>query len=88
MTETYTLAESGVIRASDGASIPADDGNRDWAAYLEWVATGGVANPEPAPMVDPNVALEAAALASAQGKIAATARLTATETAAAFPALA
>jgi len=35
--ETYTLAEFGVTRASDRASIPDDDRNRDWRAYQEWL---------------------------------------------------
>jgi len=41
----YILSESGVIRNSDRASIPDDDGNRDWRAYLQWVADGNTAAP-------------------------------------------
>jgi len=41
----YILSESGVIRNSDRASIPNDDGNRDWRAYLQWVAAGNTAAP-------------------------------------------
>ena len=41
----YILSESGVIRASDNASIPADEGNRDWREYLEWVDAGNTAAP-------------------------------------------
>ena len=42
----YTLTEyDGVIRASDNASIPNDDGNRDWREYLEWLADGNTATP-------------------------------------------
>jgi len=41
---TYTLNESGVTRG-DGASIPADEGNRDWREYLEWVDAGNTADP-------------------------------------------
>jgi len=41
----YILSESGVIRTSDSASIPNDDGNRDWRAYLEWVDAGNTATP-------------------------------------------
>ena len=41
----YTLSESGVIRTSDNASIPDDDGNRDWRAYQEWVNAGNTAAP-------------------------------------------
>ena len=44
----YKLAEPvGVIRFSDGAFIPPDPANTDFAAYLEWVAAGN--EPEPAP---------------------------------------
>jgi len=34
----YKLAESGVVRKSDGASIPNAEGNRDWVEYQEWLA--------------------------------------------------
>jgi len=37
---------SNILR-SDGASIPCDPANTDYAAYLEWVAAGN--EPEPAP---------------------------------------
>jgi hypothetical protein len=47
MTETHTLNELGdVVRDSDGAVIPADPKNRDYAA---WVAAGSVAAPYVAP---------------------------------------
>lgn len=39
-------AGGGVVRASDGALIPQDLGNRDWQQYLEWVAAGGITSPE------------------------------------------
>jgi hypothetical protein len=42
-----------VIRTADGACIPADPANRDYAEYLQWVEDGGVPDPyvapEPAP---------------------------------------
>ena len=41
----YILSESGVIRASDNASIPDDDRNRDWREYLEWVDAGNTPTP-------------------------------------------
>lgn len=42
----YKLTESAtVLRASDGASIPADDQNTDWQAYQAWLSAGN----EPAP---------------------------------------
>ncbi len=34
-----------VIRAEDGAYIPADPANRDYAEYLVWVSEGGVPDP-------------------------------------------
>ena len=48
---TYTMGDGGVIRDVDGASIPPDDGNRDWCEYLEWVDAGNTATPyEPPPV--------------------------------------
>ena len=45
-SESYTLTEHGsVTRASDKASIPNDDGNRDWREYLEWIDAGNTATP-------------------------------------------
>ena len=35
----------GVIRLSDGASIPPDTRNSDWREYLEYVDTGGKTDP-------------------------------------------
>lgn len=38
---SYQLLASGiVVRLSDGAQIPADQNNRDYRAYLAWVAQG------------------------------------------------
>jgi hypothetical protein len=40
----------GIIRTSDGASIPIDVQNSDYRDYLQWEADGGVADPyEPPP---------------------------------------
>jgi hypothetical protein len=45
---TYSLiANSTSIRRSDGATIPADPANTDYAAYLTWVADGNTATPVP-----------------------------------------
>jgi len=38
LTDTETI-----IRLADGASIPADPANTDYAEYLEWVADGNTA---------------------------------------------
>lgn len=39
-----------VLRVADGAYVPADPGNRDWAAYQAWLATpGNVPDPVPPP---------------------------------------
>ena len=43
-----------IIR-SDGASIPCDPANIDYAAYLKWVEAGNT--PEPAPIPEPPVEL-------------------------------
>lgn len=37
-----------IIRLADNASIPADPANRDYAAYLEWLAASANNIPEPA----------------------------------------
>ena len=45
--DAITNEETGaIIRLSDNALIPADEANKDYQEYLEWVADGGV--PEPA----------------------------------------
>ena len=45
MSEYKLNPHGAVTRLSDGASIPADPANTDYAAYLVWVASGGVADP-------------------------------------------
>lgn len=55
---THTLR---VTRLADGASLPADPANNDYAQYLRWIAAGNT--PEPADVPDPKQV--------AQGKISA-----------------
>ena len=46
----YRLTDGGVIRLSDGASIPADERNSDYQAFLAWEADGNTPIPmQPAP---------------------------------------
>lgn len=45
MAEYRMAAESGFIRASDGACIPPDPNNRDYAGVLKWLAAGNAPDP-------------------------------------------
>ena len=42
----YKLAQNGVIRLTDNAFIPADENNRDWQEYQQWLAEGNTPEPE------------------------------------------
>lgn len=63
---SYQIRLSGTVLRDDGAEIPPDPRNTDYAAYLEWVAEGNVAPVLPAPPRGPadlnSDALRAAAL--------------------------
>jgi hypothetical protein len=49
---TYQLTTGDcILRTTDGAFIPPDPANTDYAAYLEWVEAGNI--PDPAPIVEP-----------------------------------
>jgi hypothetical protein len=42
----YKLTKNtSIIRTTDGASIPADNGNSDFQAYLKWKAEGNTPDP-------------------------------------------
>jgi hypothetical protein len=45
----YKLLEQGVLRTTDGASIPDDPDNSDYAEYLEWVEEGNTPTPADVP---------------------------------------
>ena len=58
-----TATDDMVIRTSDGACIPDDPANRDYAEYLEWVEDGGVPDPYVEPEVVPPAPTEGQTLA-------------------------
>ena len=48
LTNTTTI-----LRLSDGANIPADPANTDYAAYLQWLSAGNTPSPaDPPPPLD------------------------------------
>ena len=60
-TENYKLVKDTtqgepsnlIIRLSDEAYIPFDEGNRDYREYLEWLAEGNTPEPaDPLPIVE------------------------------------
>ena len=53
MTQPYQLTSgTAIIRASDGACIPADEANTDYQTYQAWVAVGNTPDPVPMPTPD------------------------------------
>jgi hypothetical protein len=60
---TYTVTpQGGIVRDSDGASLPKDPQNTDWVLYLAWVALG---NSPTVPTVSPAV-LQASLVSTVQ----------------------
>ena len=49
----YKLRDVGVLDTETGASIPNDEGNRDWQKYLAWVAEGNTPDPADPPPPTP-----------------------------------
>lgn len=47
----YSFNAAGLVRNADGAFIPSDPRNTDYAEYLDWVEHGNVADPYVAPPV-------------------------------------
>ena len=70
---TYQLTTGNmVLRTADGAFIPPDPANTDYAAYLAWLDEGNTPlpapEPEPAPVLTTEQKLEAAGLTVAELK--------------------
>ena len=51
----YKLTQYSTILRADGACIPADPLNTDYAAYVAWLAEGNT--PTPADIPDPKIAI-------------------------------
>jgi hypothetical protein len=64
MTYQLTTGDT-ILRLEDGASIPPDPANTDYAAYLAWLEAGNT--PEPAPEPEPVPELTPAEKLAASG---------------------
>ena len=66
-----TATDSSVIRTADGACIPNDPANRDYAEYQKWLADGGVPDPyvEPPPPPPPEPSIEDQVLFDRENRI-------------------
>ena len=70
---TYQLTTGNtILRTTDGAFIPPDPANTDYAAYLQWLSEGNTPlpapEPEPASVLTTEQKLEAAGLTVAELK--------------------
>ena len=63
MSYTVLAGSDCIRRDADGAIIPPDRGNRDYEAYLAWLAAGNAPTPLPAPTLAELKAERRAALA-------------------------
>jgi hypothetical protein len=64
----YKITNMGV-RRTDGADIPNDPANRDWAEYLKWLAQGNTPLPaDPAPVVVDRAAILRTKLEELKGR--------------------
>ena len=56
----YKLQSATILRLSDGASIPQDPANVDYAKYLIWCSEGNIPESvDPLPIPDPKEAIKA-----------------------------
>ena len=53
MAEYQLTPNDSIIRTADGACIPPDPANRDYAEFLKWVEDGGVPDPYIEPETPP-----------------------------------
>jgi hypothetical protein len=70
MSDYQLTATDSIIRIADGACIPPDPANRDYAEYLVWVEDGGVPDPYvPPPSTKPSATNEQASLYDHENRI-------------------
>ena len=65
MYQLTTTTGDTILRTSDGAFIPPDPANTDYATYLAWLEAGNT--PDPAPTPEPPVPLTPAEKLAASG---------------------
>lgn len=70
MADYQLTATAIILRTADSAFIPADPANRDYQAYLAWVAAGNTPDPVLPPSLVPIIAASTQALLIRQAKTA------------------